>query len=97
VNIGTLAAFILVAIGVILLRRADPDRPRPLRTPLVPALPIVSVLLSVWLMVTLSAATWVRFVVWMIVGFFVYAFYSRLAVEPRTSSSGGAPRNGGTG
>ena len=77
VNIGTLAAFILVAVGVVLLRRADPDRPRPFRTPLVPWLPIVSVLLSIWLMVTLSGATWVRFVVWMIIGFFVYGFYSR--------------------
>ena len=101
VNIGTLAAFVLVAIGVILLRRADPERPRPFRTPLVPALPIASVLLSLWLMVTLAGATWVRFVVWMILGFFVYALYSRrrsrLAVEPRTSSSGAAPRNGGAG
>jgi basic amino acid/polyamine antiporter, APA family len=77
VNIGTLFAFILVAIGIVLLRRADPDRPRPFRTPLVPWLPIASVALSIWLMVTLSGATWLRFVVWMIVGFFVYGLYSR--------------------
>jgi basic amino acid/polyamine antiporter, APA family len=77
VNIGTLFAFILVSIGVMLLREREPDRPRPFRTPLVPFVPIVSVLLSIWLMSTLSGATWVRFVVWMVVGFFVYGFYSR--------------------
>ena len=77
VNIGTLFAFILVSIGVLLLRRADPDRPRPFRTPFVPVLPIVSVLLSIWLMVTLSGATWIRFIGWMVIGFFVYGFYSR--------------------
>jgi APA family basic amino acid/polyamine antiporter len=59
------------------------------------------VLLSIWLMVTLSGATWIRFVGWMVIGFFVYGLYSRsrsrLAVEPRTSSSGAAPRNDGTG
>jgi basic amino acid/polyamine antiporter, APA family len=77
VNIGTLAAFILVSIGVVLLRRADPGRPRPFRTPLVPWLPIASVALSIWLMVTLSGATWLRFIVWMVVGLFVYFLYSR--------------------
>ena len=77
VNIGTLFAFILVSIGVILLRRAEPDRPRPFRTPLVPLLPIASVGLSIWLMITLSGATWLRFVVWMVIGFFVYGLYSR--------------------
>ena len=77
VNIGTLFAFVLVAIGVILLRRADPDRTRPFRTPLVPWLPIASVALSIWLMVTLDTATWIRFLGWMVVGFFVYGFYSR--------------------
>jgi basic amino acid/polyamine antiporter, APA family len=101
VNIGTLFAFILVAIGVILLRRADPERARPFRTPFVPWLPILSVALSIWLMVTLSVETWLRFVIWMVLGFFVYGFYSRrrsrLAVDPRTSSAGGEPRNAGTG
>ena len=42
-----------------------------------PWLPIVSVLLSIWLMVTLSGATWIRFLGWMVIGFFVYGFYSR--------------------
>jgi APA family basic amino acid/polyamine antiporter len=77
VNIGTLFAFILVAIGVVLLRRADPDRPRPFRTPAMPYVPIVAVGLSIWLMVTLDGATWLRFVIWMVVGFFVYGLYAR--------------------
>jgi basic amino acid/polyamine antiporter, APA family len=77
VNIGTLFAFILVAIGVTLLRRADPERPRPFRTPFVPAVPILAVGLSIWLMVTLDVATWVRFLVWMAIGFAVYFGYSR--------------------
>jgi basic amino acid/polyamine antiporter, APA family len=77
VNIGTLFAFILVAIGIVLLRRTDPDRPRPFRTPAVPLVPILAVGLSIWLMVTLDGATWLRFVGWMVVGFFVYFLYAR--------------------
>lgn len=77
VNIGTLFAFVLVAIGVVLLRRTDPGRPRPFRTPLVPILPIVSVGLSIWLMVTLDGVTWLRFLAWMAIGLVVYFFYAR--------------------
>jgi APA family basic amino acid/polyamine antiporter len=77
VNIGTLFAFILVAIGVVLLRQADPDRPRPFRTPWVPVVPILAVGLSIWLMVTLDGMTWVRFLVWMVLGFVVYFGFSR--------------------
>ena len=66
-----------MSIGVLLLRRADPERPRPFRTPFMPVLPIVSVLLSIWLMVTLSEATWIRFLGWMLLGFVVYGLYSR--------------------
>jgi len=77
VNIGTLFAFILVSLGVILLRDADPDRPRPFRTPLVPWLPLASIVLSLYLMSTLSGATWARFLGWMVIGFLVYGLYSR--------------------
>jgi APA family basic amino acid/polyamine antiporter len=76
VNIGTLFAFVLVALGVIALRRTRPDLPRPFRTPLVPLVPILSVLASVWLMLNLAATTWIRFGVWMAVGLVVYFFYS---------------------
>jgi basic amino acid/polyamine antiporter, APA family len=76
VNIGTLFAFVLVSIGVIVLRRTRPDLPRPFRTPLVPVLPIASVLASLWLMLNLQSTTWVRFGVWMVVGLVVYFAYS---------------------
>ncbi len=91
VSIGTLFAFILVAIGIVLLRRADPDRPRPFRTPLVPVLPIVSVALSIWLMITLDGETWLRFVVWMILGLIVYFVYSRRRSTIGRSRAGGQP------
>ncbi|MBV9311107.1 MAG: amino acid permease, partial [Solirubrobacterales bacterium] len=77
VNIGTLFAFVLVALGVIFLRRSRPDLERPFRTPLVPVIPILSVLASLWLMLNLQGATWVRFGVWMVVGLVVYFGYSR--------------------
>ncbi|MFI2184155.1 amino acid permease [Streptomyces sioyaensis] len=77
VNIGTLFAFVVVAIGVIILRRARPDLPRAFRTPWVPVVPVLSVLASVWLMLNLPAETWVRFGIWMVAGFGVYFVYGR--------------------
>jgi APA family basic amino acid/polyamine antiporter len=85
VNIGTLFAFILVAIGVIILRHTRPDLERSFRTPLVPLVPILSVLASFYLMLNLTTATWVRFFVWMAAGLVIYAVYgarhSRLGAE----------------
>jgi APA family basic amino acid/polyamine antiporter len=91
VNIGTLFAFILVAIGVVILRHTRPDLERSFRTPLVPLVPILSVLASFYLMLNLTAQTWIRFFVWMAVGLVIYAVYgsrrSRLATDgPRDSS-----------
>jgi basic amino acid/polyamine antiporter, APA family len=77
VNIGTLFAFVVVAIGVIILRRTRPDLHRAFRTPWVPVLPILSVLASLWLMINLPAETWLRFAIWMVIGFFVYFLYGR--------------------
>ena len=76
VNIGTLFAFLLVSIGVIVLRRARPDLKRPFRVPLMPVIPILSVLASLWLMLNLQTTTWIRFGVWMLVGLVVYFGYS---------------------
>lgn len=75
VNIGTLFAFVVVALGVIVLRRTRPDLPRAFRCPGVPWIPVLSVLVSIYLMLNLPAATWVRFVVWMLLGAVVYAVY----------------------
>ncbi|GAU66983.1 putative amino acid transporter [Streptomyces sp. NBRC 110611] len=77
VNIGTLFAFVVVAIGVILLRRSRPDLPRTFRTPWVPVVPLLSVLASLWLMLNLPAETWVRFAIWMVAGFGIYFVYGR--------------------
>ncbi|MGW8671172.1 amino acid permease [Streptomyces niveus] len=77
VNIGTLFAFVVVAIGVVILRRTRPDLPRSFRAPLVPWLPAASVLASLWLMLNLPAETWLRFAIWMAVGVVVYFAYGR--------------------
>jgi basic amino acid/polyamine antiporter, APA family len=77
VNIGTLFAFVLVSIGVIVLRRTRPDLERGFRVPLVPLVPILAVIACVWLMVNLSVETWLRFVVWMLIGVVIYFAYSR--------------------
>jgi APA family basic amino acid/polyamine antiporter len=77
VNIGTLFAFIVVAVSVIILRRSRPDLPRAFRTPWVPVIPILSVCASLWLMLNLPAETWARFGIWMAAGFVVYFLYSR--------------------
>jgi APA family basic amino acid/polyamine antiporter len=77
VNIGTLAAFIVVSLGVIVLRRTRPDLPRSFRVPFVPIIPILAVLICLYLMLNLTGATWIRFGVWMGIGFIVYFVYSR--------------------
>jgi APA family basic amino acid/polyamine antiporter len=77
VNIGTLFAFLLVSIGVVVLRRTRPDLPRAFRVPLMPVLPILSVLACFWLMLNLPGDTWVRFLGWMALGIVVYFGYSR--------------------
>jgi APA family basic amino acid/polyamine antiporter len=76
-NIGTLFAFVLVSLGVILLRRRQPDRPRAFRVPFVPWFPLISILLCGGLMTGLTVVTWIRFFVWLLLGLCIYAFYSR--------------------
>jgi APA family basic amino acid/polyamine antiporter len=87
VNIGTLFAFVLVSLGVIVLRRTRPDLPRAFRTPAVPLIPILAVVSCVFLMLNLGTLTWWRFLVWMALGFVVYFLYgrrhSRLAGQDR--------------
>jgi APA family basic amino acid/polyamine antiporter len=75
-NIGTLFAFVLVCLGVIVLRRTDRNRPRPFRVPLVPIFPILGIILCGALMLSLPIETWVRFFVWLVIGLVIYFLYS---------------------
>src|SRR5256885_8765257 len=77
VNIGTLLAFVLVCLGVWILRKKRPDLDRPFRTPWVPVIPILGVVSCLGLMATLPADTWIRLIVWLLIGFVIYFGYSR--------------------
>jgi basic amino acid/polyamine antiporter, APA family len=85
-NIGTFFAFVLVCIGVIVLRYTKPDHPRPFRVPFMPVVPVLGTLACLGLMWQLPQLTWIRFGVWTIIGIVVYLGYglkhSRLASEP---------------
>jgi basic amino acid/polyamine antiporter, APA family len=76
-NIGTLFAFVLVSLGVIVLRYKDPDRQRAFRVPGSPVTPLISVACCLLLMLGLPLETWIRFFVWLIIGLFIYFLYSR--------------------
>lgn len=76
VSIGTLFAFVLVSVGVLILRRTRPDLPRAFRVPAAPAVAGLAVLLCFYLMLNLTGATWIRFLVWMVLGLVVYFLYS---------------------
>ena len=87
-NIGTLFAFVLVCAGVWILRRIEPELDRPFRTPLVPLVPVLGMFFCGYLMLSLPAVTWIRFFVWMALGFAIYfgygRFHSRIAQEDST-------------
>jgi APA family basic amino acid/polyamine antiporter len=84
-NIGTLFAFILVCAGIIIMRKKEPDKPRPFRTPLVPLIPILGIIACLYLILGLPTITYIRFVGWLIVGMILYFAYgyrhSRLRKE----------------
>ncbi|MEU3406483.1 amino acid permease [Streptomyces sp. NPDC006670] len=94
-NIGILLAFAVVCTSVIVLRYKRPDLPRSFRTPLMPVLPAVGVIASIWLITYLRVETWIRFVVWFLVGlviYFGYSYRNSLMARPTgTPGSGGLP------
>lgn len=77
VNIGTLAAFVIVCAAVIALRVTHPDLPRPFKLPWNPFIPALGIIFCVYLILNLSSVTWWRFFIWMIIGLIIYFFYGR--------------------
>lgn len=77
VSIGTLFAFTLVCIGILVLRKSMPDIPRPFRTPFVPFVPIMGILVCIYLMYSLPTESWLRLFAWMALGVLIYVFYGR--------------------
>jgi APA family basic amino acid/polyamine antiporter len=76
-SIGTLLAFVLVSVGILVLRKTQPDAPRAFRTPFVPLVPVLGITTSVIIMVSLPLDTWIRLIVWLVIGFVIYFSYSR--------------------
>jgi len=77
VNIGTLLAFVIVSIAVMVLRRTNPEQPRPFRTPWVPLVPILGVISNGYMMYKLGWVNWARLIVWLVIGLVVYFTYGR--------------------
>ena len=75
VNIGTLLAFVIVCVAIMVLRRTDPDRARPFRTPWVPLVPVLGVLFNGYMMMKLGWLNWARLIVWLLIGLVVYFTY----------------------
>jgi APA family basic amino acid/polyamine antiporter len=76
VNIGTLLAFVIVSISVMVLRYTNPAQPRPFRTPWVPLIPILGVIANGYMMIKLGKWNWIRLVAWLAIGLVVYFSYS---------------------
>lgn len=91
VSIGTLFAFVVVCIGVLVLRRSRPELPRAFRTPGVPVVPILGVLACGWLMINLPLETWLRFLAWMVIGLVIYVLYGRAHSRLALRESAEAP------
>jgi APA family basic amino acid/polyamine antiporter len=77
VSIGTLFAFVIVCAGIIVLRRTRPDIPRSFRVPFSPVVPVLGILSCFYLMWSLPFDTWLRLIIWMIIGIVIYFGYSR--------------------
>jgi basic amino acid/polyamine antiporter, APA family len=77
VNIGTLLAFVIVCIAVMVLRRTNPGQPRPFRTPWVPVVPILGIIFNGYMMYKLGWVNWARLIIWLVIGLVIYFVYSR--------------------
>lgn len=88
-SIGTLFAFALVCVGVLVLRKTDPNRERPFKTPFMPVVPILGALVCILMMVGLGKHNWERLIVWMAIGFVIYFLYSRKHSKVRKAYKNG--------
>ena len=77
VNIGTLLAFVIVCVAVLVLRRTNPGQPRPFRTPWVPVVPILGIGFNGYMMYKLGWINWARLIIWLLIGLVIYFSYSR--------------------
>ena len=77
VNIGTLLAFVIVCIAVLVLRRINPSQPRPFRTPWVPVVPVLGIVVNGYMMYKLGWINWARLITWLVIGLVIYFTYSR--------------------
>jgi APA family basic amino acid/polyamine antiporter len=89
-SIGTLFAFVLVCVAVLIMRRVDPDRPRPFKVPFSPVFPLIGIVLCLVLMLSLPGENWVRLIVWLAVGFAVYFLYGYWNSNLRKRAEAGA-------
>jgi APA family basic amino acid/polyamine antiporter len=87
-SIGTLLAFVMVCLGIIILRKQQPDIERPFKTPFVPLVPILGILTCVLMMVSLPFDTWLRLIVWLAIGFVIYFFYGKKNSKLRREQEG---------
>ncbi|UJA21951.1 amino acid permease [Thermoleophilia bacterium SCSIO 60948] len=95
VNIGTLFAFLIVNLGVIILRRTQPDLKRGFRVPFSPVFPLIGAALCIYLMTKLPIVTWERFGIWMGIGVLIYVFYGRRHSLARRGTTAEAESNAG--
>src|SRR5664279_5633812 len=77
VNIGTLLAFVIVCIAIMILRKTNPDQARPFRTPWVPFIPIMGILFNGYMMYKLGWVNWARLIIWLLIGLVIYFVYGR--------------------
>jgi APA family basic amino acid/polyamine antiporter len=94
VNIGTLLAFVIVCTGVWIMRRRDPGLHRPFRTPWMPVVPILGIVISLYLMYHLLPITWLRLAVWLVIGMVIYFSYGRAHSRVQRGEAGSARRAG---
>lgn len=90
VNIGTLLAFVMVCLAVLIMRRTHPEAPRPFRCPWVPVLPLLGIALCLLLMLSLPWENWLRLAVWLFIGLVIYATYGRKNSKLRARMDAGA-------